>query len=421
MICDNEGRRWPKHRAPFEERDCFVFFDESRCRGADMKLRSDDVAILTLSPRMCKDKLMQAAGRMRLLEMGQRLILVSPPDVSMQICTLLNIAASDIRPHHVLQWTMANTVSSTAYWLLEYAKQGGHHFLAKNAPERALLPDKANVQDLYEHRWGEEAVSVVWMGIAADLLRASSNMTDEPRRKKKKGAVALEAQLEKITEHMMKYGMGQKARILNFDEECEREAEKEIELEVEEECQVPRAEPRAETEWDWDKFLRCATAQSREIRKFTRLAEFMCTPVIALTAVRSNRPQTAGIEWCSTVYCSPNFLHTIKSFTVLNEYLRVVDHAVLLPGTGILLISQREANAMTILLQHNSCTYNAQLVHLCYLRHACDTPAAGSSAYLDVWLMQGHCMSQVLRSKFTHCGCRQPGYSKHCVSLRQWF
>jgi hypothetical protein len=42
-----------------------VIFDEARTRGADMKMKSDTKAALSLGPNMTKDKLMQAVGRLR--------------------------------------------------------------------------------------------------------------------------------------------------------------------------------------------------------------------------------------------------------------------------------------------------------------------------------------------------------------------
>jgi hypothetical protein len=44
---------------------CFVYFDESR--GSDMKLLSNAVALLTLEPKMTKDKFLQDV-RMRKCE-----------------------------------------------------------------------------------------------------------------------------------------------------------------------------------------------------------------------------------------------------------------------------------------------------------------------------------------------------------------
>jgi len=42
-----------------------VIFDEARTRGADIMMKSDMKAVLTIAPKMTKDKLMQAAGRLR--------------------------------------------------------------------------------------------------------------------------------------------------------------------------------------------------------------------------------------------------------------------------------------------------------------------------------------------------------------------
>jgi hypothetical protein len=65
------GRKYDLHRnSPIKENEAFVLFDENRCRGADMMLNQDAKALLTLGPKMCKDKLMQAAGRLRMLDKG---------------------------------------------------------------------------------------------------------------------------------------------------------------------------------------------------------------------------------------------------------------------------------------------------------------------------------------------------------------
>ena len=48
------GRTVPLGSSPILERDCFVFFDESRCRGADMKLRADATAVVTVGQGMGK-------------------------------------------------------------------------------------------------------------------------------------------------------------------------------------------------------------------------------------------------------------------------------------------------------------------------------------------------------------------------------
>lgn len=58
VVRTHDGGCWSLKSAPVHERDAFVIFDEAHCRGADMKMRRG-LGVLTLGPRMCKDKEMQ--------------------------------------------------------------------------------------------------------------------------------------------------------------------------------------------------------------------------------------------------------------------------------------------------------------------------------------------------------------------------
>jgi hypothetical protein len=56
-VYEIENRRVvPRDSSSFTESECYVYFDESRCRGSDMKLQADTVALVTLDPKMTKDK-----------------------------------------------------------------------------------------------------------------------------------------------------------------------------------------------------------------------------------------------------------------------------------------------------------------------------------------------------------------------------
>ena len=50
-----------------------------------MKLKQDALAMITLGPQICKDKVMQAAGRMIQLDKEQSLLTIGPEDVVLQI------------------------------------------------------------------------------------------------------------------------------------------------------------------------------------------------------------------------------------------------------------------------------------------------------------------------------------------------
>ena len=81
VVLERSGRRLLKDISPITEKDAFAIFDEPRCRGTDLKLRADAVALLTLAPNICKDKLMQSAGRLRKLGRNQKLVMAGGSDV----------------------------------------------------------------------------------------------------------------------------------------------------------------------------------------------------------------------------------------------------------------------------------------------------------------------------------------------------
>ena len=164
-VRDKYGRAWPKHSSPIHERDGFVYFDESRTRGADMKLSINSRAVLTLGPQMCKDKLMQAAGRMRMLEHGQTLMLMATKDVSSKIerlNSLVNANPGHILPVHVLKWVITNTVNNVAKWLPEWAIQGTHFITKSQNPSLVLSPDMTKLDQMYAHELQEKPVLEIW-------------------------------------------------------------------------------------------------------------------------------------------------------------------------------------------------------------------------------------------------------------------
>lgn len=47
------------HASSLKESECFVYFDESRCRGTDMRLSTNALALVTLHAKLTKDKFLQ--------------------------------------------------------------------------------------------------------------------------------------------------------------------------------------------------------------------------------------------------------------------------------------------------------------------------------------------------------------------------
>ena len=152
FVVDNIGRQWALSNSPIRERDAFVYFDDRRCRGSDMKLKPNAHAMLTVGPKMCKDKLMQAAGRMRQLDKGQTIFLAGCNDVSYLIQSLMDLKnPSEITSTHVLHWVLNNTILSLApEGLLMWAVQGTHYcHTHRQQPGSICMQEKLSLYELY--------------------------------------------------------------------------------------------------------------------------------------------------------------------------------------------------------------------------------------------------------------------------------
>ncbi|CAN0563427.1 unnamed protein product, partial [Ectocarpus sp. 12 AP-2014] len=112
MVLDRVGRSVALSGSPIRASEAFAIYDEARCRGADLKLSPDATALLTIGPKNGKDKVMQAAGRLRLLgRSNQSIVFVGTPDVSTKIEEVTGISDPDlISSQDVLAYVMANTV-----------------------------------------------------------------------------------------------------------------------------------------------------------------------------------------------------------------------------------------------------------------------------------------------------------------------
>lgn len=134
-IVSRDGRHWPKDSSPIHESEAFVFFDESHCRGADMQLDDKATALLTVGPQMTKDKLMQAAGRMRKLGKDQSLQFAIPSELIRKICT---DDATELNMCRLLVWIISNTVNLVGSSLVDWGTQGVHFGSSKSEDARVV-------------------------------------------------------------------------------------------------------------------------------------------------------------------------------------------------------------------------------------------------------------------------------------------
>ena len=349
-VRDKYGRAWPKHSSPIHERDGFVYFDESRTRGADMKLSINSRAILTLGPQMCKDKLMQAAGRMRMLEHGQKLVLMATKDVSSKIKrlnSLENANPRNILPVHVLKWVMTNTVNNVAKWLPEWAIQGAQFINKSENPNLSLVPDMTKLDDMYRDELQERPVLEVWERKKKAVLPNKNGVLTPWN----------ENLLKDIDDRITKYGVEFSTKIgSNVEEECERELEKEVELEQEVQKEIPQQVPRNEDDWSATKLMLCSSCD--DLRNYVALeliASFVQNHIHFKGSALGSYSMTS-IKWPERIYGTKNFFHSCevgltylsslknRSLESFNDYIRLVDNFLIFPTGEIVLLSEREAD-----------------------------------------------------------------------------
>lgn len=162
--------------SPCPSTDAFVFFDESRCRGADMKMRGDAMAVLTLAPRLCKDAVMQAAGRMRALEFAQTLRVVATRDVEAVVKEAVGLAHADaLTMRHVLEYATANSIAAVSHGMVPWAWHGIHFAATRDTPAAALLPETVVLSEMYISKQSTQTVSEVVTATETACSRGSGH------------------------------------------------------------------------------------------------------------------------------------------------------------------------------------------------------------------------------------------------------
>jgi len=378
VILERSGRLLPKDISPITEEKAFVIFDEPRCRGTDLKLRPKAIALLTLAPKLCKDKLMQAAGRLRKLGRDQKLIMVGGADVFSKLngLTRSHDNSSSISTHilnlgktlgfqatatNILSWAMKNTVESTAAGLPTWANHG--LFFAstfdKN-PQLSITEEVLKLEDMYGKSFTEQTVVKTTCNTRAYHMNRTGG--EDALHNSVKGIV------NSIHNRVDEYGSDFTFPASGCDEECERELELEIEEEEEIEVEVPLMDPVQEEKWEFTKALQCQSPRD------------LPTGIIALPAFieKFTTPASlAEIKWSKEIYCTDNFARTVVSRTdkfmsALNRSLRVVNFVLCFPDGSFLLLSEFEANALVGLFWKSSRGSHC-LVHSNFLRQSLDS------------------------------------------------
>ncbi|KAL6168631.1 hypothetical protein ACJQWK_05012 [Exserohilum turcicum] len=104
---------------------CVVYLDEAHTRGTDLKLPRHYRAALTLGSQLSKDRLTQAAMRLRKLGHGQAITFVVPEEIRTKIYERTGKpSGAQLDAHDVLSWAIGETWSDLKKSLPLWAVQG---------------------------------------------------------------------------------------------------------------------------------------------------------------------------------------------------------------------------------------------------------------------------------------------------------
>jgi hypothetical protein len=333
VLLERSGRCLPKEQSPINEKDAFALFDEPRCRGSDLKLRPDAVAVLTLGRGMCKDKFMQGAGRMRKLHEDQSLIIVANSEVHKEVQSIAAkggeaSAEESINTKDVLSWVMQNTIKSIWKGLSSWTDQG-LFFATSSKPQHAKLPERNDLNTMY----GAGVTNSPLDDLASSLKEYHRNRT------------CFDEESSMVTDIVSRcQDLGQSYSILRTgaEEECERELQLEVEEQQEEQVEEEKMIPMGESDWDYSSIFRAPSISALHACDKLSLHDVISRYLSVESLSR--------LLWSGKIFCTNNFVQTIlnnqQQKMKLDRCLRTADFMIRFPSDEYLLLSEREANAL---------------------------------------------------------------------------
>ncbi|MCO5562021.1 hypothetical protein L7F22_015647 [Adiantum nelumboides] len=344
-----------QYESSIKESNAFVLFDDARSRGADMKLPTDAVAVLTLGPKLTKDKMMQGAGRMCLLGKGQKLVVVGSLEIEKNIRLTLAAEQIDLHQDHqisignVLYWVMHNTKDATIMGLFQWAQQGLFFYQGSSDKEKMVVDEDWTLGKLYGGGRKRMKLAMVIRDKVGDLGDA-----DGGGRKRMKLAMEIrdkvgdlgdaDEMLKEICRRCEQFGGEKEIMIDDCNDECEREMQ-----------------------WKRKKKRR------RKLR-FQYATEIKHIDVVMKDIFGDKDDSVSKIAWSQcNIFGTKNFFTTIvaENHSEQGGHLRPADvFLIFVEDHSILLLSDKDSDAILQLLWTHSGVVDVQLMNLSLLRSA---------------------------------------------------
>ncbi|KAL5335284.1 hypothetical protein BJX70DRAFT_390763 [Aspergillus crustosus] len=329
---------------------CLVFLDQHHSRGIDLKLPQTYRAAVTLGPRLTKDRLVQACGRMRELDSGQSVAFFIPPEVKHG----LKKSSETINSYEVIEWALNQTYDHLERLQPLWAWQGLQHLHG----EEIWDDFRTNAINL------EEVTARIQEPESKSLAQLYSNWEDSP------DTLRTFERLASVDDMARELLRTWKDRSSPATVALNEEQEREIAQEIHREQQVsrpPSVEPRKhQVHSDLRHYVKHGHFPL-DFHSGAVKSAFEC--VSRTTAAQFNIPA----DICVKLYASIDFLETVNESKVLvddefsNHY-------------QLIMISQHEANELLPNMRKSTKT----ALHIYSPRITTDTPSFGRLDFLSI-------------------------------------
>ncbi|KAI8936437.1 hypothetical protein NX059_006844 [Plenodomus lindquistii] len=177
VVIDRMGRIESFQTSPFAKNleVCIVYLDMSNTRGTDLKLPRDYRAAVTLGSQLTKDRLTQAAMRLRKLGHGQSVTFIVPEEIANKIVELTHkLAGEPIQVKEVLSWSVSESWQDLKRSMPLWAVQGHRYETQRpqmngvnTTKEQALAflePEAQDLETRYKPKTKEDEASHQLLG-----------------------------------------------------------------------------------------------------------------------------------------------------------------------------------------------------------------------------------------------------------------
>ncbi|KAK7677682.1 hypothetical protein QCA50_019373 [Cerrena zonata] len=141
-----QQRTEPLYSSSFKQRldECLVYLDDAHTRGTDLRLPRAARAVVTLGPKVTKDRLVQGCMRMRKLGHSQSLVFCAPPEIDRRLREIRELSPdtkADTTPEvsDIIVWAILETFSETERYIPLWAQQGVDHDRRQKAYSRYFI------------------------------------------------------------------------------------------------------------------------------------------------------------------------------------------------------------------------------------------------------------------------------------------